>query len=267
MGLCPGVRSSLRRSWASVWHSSVRNAIALVSCLVAGLAGAVDVRVLAPNAVKESITTIAGRYELASGNLVIFAWAGTESITKRVSEGEVFDVVVNAAQNIDSLVAEGRLVTGSRTDFAKSAIGVAVQAGLPRPDVATVDALRQTVLKANSIAISSGTSGRHVADVFQRLGIANQIKNKIKQPPSGSQIAELLARGEAELGFQQVSELLHASGVDFLGSLPTEIQSYTIYSAGLHASASEPEAARDFMKTLASPASVEEIKKTGMESM
>lgn len=250
-----------------VWPSLVRGFIASAMCLVAGLARAVDIGVLAPNAVKESIVAIAGRYELASGNRVVFAWAGTESITKRVSEGEVFDVVVNAAQNLDSLVAEGRLVSGSRTDFARSAIGVAVQAGLPRPDVATVDALRQTVLKANSIAISSGTSGRHVADVFQRLGIANQVKNKIRQPPSGAQIAELLARGEAELGFQQVSELLHASGVDFLGPLPTEIQNYTIYSAGLHASASEPEAARGFMKTLASPDAAEDIKKTGMESI
>ena len=231
----------------------------------AGLVNATELRILAPNAVKETITEIASRYQRATGFRVVLSWAGTEAITKQISDGNIFDVVVNASQNIDKLEKEGKLASGSRADFAKSAIGVAVRVGFPRADISSVDALKQLTLQAKLIAISSGTSGRYLSELFQRLGIAEQIKDRIKQPPSGAQIGEMLARGEVDLGFQQISELIHVNGIEYLGPLPSEIQSITVYSAGVHSAASTPTAAMTFLKMLSAPDSGAFIRKTGME--
>lgn len=229
-------------------------------------AAAAELRIVAPNAVKESITEIASRFERESGHRVVFSWGGSESIARRVASGEAFDVVVNTAVTIDRFVTEGRLVAGTRTDFARSGVGVAVRAGLPRPDVSTPDALRAALLAAPSIAISSGASGRYLEQLFQRLGVADEIRGRIKQPPSGAQIAEMIARGEAELGFQQVTELMHAKGIDYLGPLPPEVQSYTVWSAARHPAGGDAEAATRFLQALASPSSAAAIRATGMET-
>ena len=144
-------------------------------------------------------------------------------------------------------------------------MGIAVRSGLPKPNISTAEAVKAAVLQARSVAYSSGPSGHYIVDLFTRMGIAEQVKGKVRQPPSGSQIAELLARGEADLGFQQISELLHAAGVDYLGPLPAEIQNVTIYAAGLHAAAPSAEAARALVRHLTSPDSAASIRKVGME--
>jgi molybdate transport system substrate-binding protein len=231
----------------------------------AGLVNATELRILAPNAVKETITEMASRYEKATGFRVVLSWAGTEAITKQISDGNIFDVVVNASQNIDRLEKEGKLASGSRADFAKSSIGVAVRVGFPQAEISSVNALKQILLQAKLIAISSGTSGRYLAELFQRLGIAEQIKGRIKQPPSGTQIGEMLARGEVDLGFQQISELIHVNDIVYLGPLPSEIQSITVYSAGIHSAASTSKAALTFLKMLTAPDFGAFIRKTGME--
>jgi molybdate transport system substrate-binding protein len=197
----------------------------------------------------------------------VFAWGGSESIARRVTEGEGFDVVVNTGPGVDRLAADGRLVAGSRTDFARSAVGVAVRSGLPRPDISSVDGLRAALLSARSVAISSGASGRYLEQLFERLGVSEAVRAKLRQPPSGAQIGELLARGEADLGFQQVTELMHAKGIDYLGPLPAEVQNHTVWSAGLHTQAPQAEAARAFLKALAAPASATAIRQTGMDPM
>lgn len=235
-----------------------------VTCLQATAA---DIRVLAPNAAKESVSEAVITFEKSSGNKVIVSWAGTESITKRITEGEVVDVVVNAAQNIDRLTTEGKLLQGSRTDFARSSIGVAVAPSAPRPDVSSVAGLRSALLGAKSIVISSGTSGRYLSDLFSRLGVGEQIKGKVKQPPSGAQIGDILAAGEAELGFQQISELLHVKGIQFLGPIPAEIQSYTIYSGAAHSQAPQPVAAQAFLRVLRQPETAAVVRKSGMEPL
>ena len=231
----------------------------------AGLVNAAELRIIAPNGVKETITEIASRYERATGFRVVLSWAGTEAISKQINDGSIFDVVVNASQSIDKFEKEGKLVSGSRLDFAKSAIGVAVRAGHPRADISSIDALKQLILQAKLIAISSGTSGRYLAELLQRLGIYEQIKDRIKQPPSGTQIGEMLANGEVDLGFQQISELIHVKGIVYLGPLPSEIQSITVYSAGVHSAASTPTAAMTFLKMLTAPDFGTFIRKTGME--
>jgi molybdate transport system substrate-binding protein len=228
---------------------------------------AAELKVVAPNAVKEAVTEIAARFEKETKHKLVMSWAGSETIFKRVSDGEMFDVVVTTSAGIDRLAKDGKLVAASKRDVARSAVAVAVKAGAARPDVSTVDGLRQALLKAESIAISSGASGRYLEQLFQKLGIAEQIKHKIKQPPSGAQIGDLLARGEAELGFQQVTELMHAKGFQYLGPLPAEVQNYTIWSVAVHASSKEGEAAGAFIKDMSAPQSAAVIRASGMETM
>jgi molybdate transport system substrate-binding protein len=247
---------SLSRSWLSA---------ALVACACSAQAS--DLKVVAPNAVKEAVVEIAARFEKDTGQRVSLSWGGSEAIAKRVADGEVFDVVVNTAPGVDRMAADGKLVSGSRTDFSRSAVAAAARAGLPRPDVSSVSALKAALIDAQSIAISSGASGRYLEQLFQKLGVAEQIKSKIKQPPSGAQIGDMLARGEADLGFQQVTELMHAQGFQYLGPLPAELQNYTVWASGIHISAPQADAARAFSRALSAPASGAAIRKSGMEPM
>ena len=239
-------------------------------CLVAWIgmacaASAADIKVLAPNAAKESVSEAISVFEKATGHKVVVTWSGTEAITKRVAEGESVDVVVNAAQNIDRQSRDGKLLGASRTDFARSGIGVAVPATAARPDVSTAEALKAALLSARSVVVSSGTSGRHMVEVFAKLGVGEQMKAKTKQPPSGAQIADFLAAGDADIGFQQVSELLHAKGIQYLGPVPGEMQNYTIYSAATHSGSANTEAAKALLTALRSSPVQAVIRATGME--
>jgi len=226
---------------------------------------AAEVKVMAANAVKGPFLELVAAFEKSSGHRVTAIWGGTEGVTKRISGGEVVDIVIIAAPNIDKLISEGKLVAGSRADFAKSGVGIAVRTGLPRPDISSAEAVKRAVLAARSVAYSSGPSGFYIADLFKRMGIADQIKDKVKQPASGVQVGELVARGEADLGFQQVSELLHVKGIDFLGPLPADIQNITVYSAGLHTAAPAPEAAKALVKFITALEAGLAIRKAGLE--
>lgn len=227
---------------------------------------AAEITVLAANAVKEAYHELVAGFEQSTGHKVTTRWGGTESIEKRIRGGETVDIVLVAAPNIDRLIQDGKLVSGSRMDFAKSGTGIALRSGLPKPDVSSAEALRKAVLDASSVAYSSGPSGAYIADLFGRMGIADEIKHKVRQPPSGVQVGELLARNEADLGFQQISELLHVKGIVYLGPMPNEIQNITIYSAALHAASPSPEAARALMQSLGAPDAKPILRKIGMES-
>lgn len=226
---------------------------------------AAEVKVLAANPVKEPFLELVSAFEKSSGHKVTTIWGGTEGVAKGVADGEVVDIVMIVAPNIDKLILEGKLVAGSRADFAKSGVGIAVRSGLPTPDISSSEKLKAAVLTAQSVAYSSGPSGFYIAELFKKMGISDQIKDKVKQPASGVQVGELLARGEADLGFQQVSELLHVKGIDYLGPLPADIQNITVYSAALHPAAPAPDAARALVKFLTAPEAAPIIKKTGME--
>lgn len=239
----------------------------VAAAMVIGMntAHAAEIKVIASGAVKEAYLDLVPAFEKSSGQKVTTIWSGSESITKRIRGGEVVDIVIIAATNIDKLILEGKLVAGSRTDIAKSGVGIAVRTGLPKPDISSREAVKKAVLAAKSVAYSSGPSGFYVADLFRKMGIADQIKEKVKQTPSGVQVGELVARGEADLGFQQVSELLHVKGIDYLGPLPADIQHFTVFSAGLHRAAPAPDAAKALMKFLTAPEAGPIIRKTGME--
>ena len=198
-----------------------RLCIGLVLALgLSSTARAADVKVLAPNAAKEAVLEAISVFGKATGHKVLVSWSGTEAITKRVADGEKVDLVVNAAQNIDRQSGDGKLIASTRTDFARSGIGVAVPASSPKVDVSTSEAIRALLVSAPSVLVSSGTSGRHMVEMFAKLGVGEQLKAKTKQPPSGAQIAESLATGEAAVGFQQVSELMHAKGIQYLARFP-----------------------------------------------
>lgn len=239
----------------------------VVAVMVIGMnaAQAAEVKVMAANAVKESFLELVSAFEKSSGHRVTTIWGGTEGVAKRVSGGEVVDIVIIAAPNIDKLILEGKLVKGSRADFAKSGVGIAVRTGLPRPDISSSEAVKRAVLAAKSVAYSSGPSGFYIVELFKKMGIADQIKDKARQPASGVQVGELVARGEADLGFQQVSEFLHVKGIDYLGPLPADIQNITVYSAGTHTAAPAPDAAKALVKFLTAPEAGSIIKKFGME--
>jgi molybdate transport system substrate-binding protein len=235
----------------------------LLSC--AAMADAAEIKVLASNALKEAYLELVPAFERSTEHKVSTTWAGTNDIVKRMAAGEVFDLVIMAGPSIDELIKQGKIVAGSRVDLAKSGIGVAVRAGATKPDISSGDALKRALLAAKSIAYSSGPSGVYLIGLFQRMGIADDIKSKVKQTSPGLPVGEVIARGDAEIGFQQVSELLPIAGIDYLGPLPPDIQHITVFSGGIHAGAKESDAAKALVKFMTAPASVPVIKKKGMD--
>jgi len=188
-----------------------------------------------------------------------------DSIPSRLDRGEPVDVVILADSALDELIKRGKVIAGSRVDLVRSSIGMAVRAGAPKPDISTLDALKRTLLQAKSIAYSASASGVYLShDLFPRLGIEAEIQQKCQRIPSGP-VGVAVARGDAEIGFQQISELLPVPGIDYVGPLPPEAQKVTIFSAGIAVGARQPDAARALIKYLASPAVVPAIKKSGLE--
>jgi molybdate transport system substrate-binding protein len=228
-----------------------------------GIAQAAEIKVIAANAIKAGYAELVASFD--KSHSVVTTYAGTADTIKRISAGEVFDLVIIGSDGIDQLIAAGKLAAGSRADFAKSGVGVAVRAGAPKPDVSTSDAVKAAALAANSIVYSAGPSGLYVAELFRKLGIAEQVAAKVKRPSSGAEVAAIIARGEADLGFAQVSEFQGVQGLTDLGPLPASIQNYTIYAIGLHTGAPSSDAARALVNHLKAPHAAPSIRKMGME--
>ncbi len=239
--------------------------IAAAALFVAGNACAAEVKVLASNAIKEAYLELAPQFEKASGHKVVTTWAGTVDINKRMAAGEVFDLVIMAGNALDVLIKDGKIAAGSRVDLVKSGVGVAVKAGAPKPDIASSDAVKKALLDAKSVGMSTGPSGVYLQSMFVKLGIADQAKAKTRQTAPGVPVASLIRSGDAEIGFQQVSELIHESGISYIGPLPADIQSITVFSGGIHSGAKQADAAKALVKFITAPAAVPVIKKHGLE--
>jgi molybdate transport system substrate-binding protein len=249
-------------------HATITRAAGLAAAGIligTGMAHTADIKVLASNAIKEAYLELVPGFEKATEHKVATTWAGTNDILKRMQAGETYDLVIMAGPAIDDLIKQGKIVPGSRVDLVKSGVGVAVRAGAPKPDISSGDALKRALLAAKSIAYSSGPSGVYIAGLLQRMGIADELKPRIKQTQPGNPVGEVIARGEAEIGFQQISELLPIAGIDYIGPLPADIQHITVFSAGIHAGAKEAEAAKALVKFLTAPVAILVIKKKGLE--
>lgn len=238
-------------------------AAGMVSLLRSGV-NAAEVKVMLSAAFKEAYVELVPQFERATGHKVVTTWAPTVEMMKRLKGGEGVDLVIIAADSIEELIKLGKIAPGSRVDLAKSVIGVAIRAGAPRPDIRTTEAFKRTLLAAKSIAYSTGPSGVYISELFKRLDIADELKPKVKQL-QGVPIGEVVARGDAEIGFQQVSEILPVKGIELLGPLPADIQRTTVFSIGLHTGAQQPDAARALVKFLTSSAAAPVIRKKGME--
>ena len=231
-----------------------------------------EVRVITSGAFTAAYLELVPEFERATRHKVITAFGGSagntpDTIPNRLQRGEPTDLVIMAASGLDALIKQGKVVPGSRVDLVRSSIGMVVKAGAPKPDISTIDALRQTLLRAKSIAYSASASGIYLStELFQKLGIADQVLPKSKNA-EGQRVGALVARGEAEIGFQQISELLPEPGVDYIGPLPAAAQRVTVFSAGIVVGAKAPDTARALAKFLASESAAPVIKKTGLEPL
>ena len=188
-----------------------------------------------------------------------------DSIPVRLARGEPADVLILASGALDDLTREGKVVAGSRVDLVRSSIGMAVKAGAPRPDISTVDALRRTLLNARTVAYSASASGVYVStELFDRLGIADQMRGRTRRVES-ERVGAVVARGEAEIGFQQISELLPVPGIEYIGPLPAPVQRVTVFSAGIGTTAVNRSEARALIEFLTSAHAQTAIVRSGLE--
>jgi molybdate transport system substrate-binding protein len=221
-----------------------------------------EIKVMLSAAFKEAYLELVPAFERATGHKVTSLWVPSVQMMTRLAGGETVDLVILSAAALEDLRGAG--IVGDRHDLARSGIGVAVRTGAPRPDISSGEAVKRAVLAAKSIVYSTGPSGIYLIGLFRRMGIEGQIQGKIRQV-QGEPAGGVVARGEAELGFQQMSELLPVPGIDIVGPLPPDIQQITVFSAGLHVSAAAPEAARALVRHLKAPAAAPVIRKAGME--
>ncbi|MDP3354291.1 MAG: substrate-binding domain-containing protein [Polaromonas sp.] len=220
-------------------------------------------------ATRQVLAELVSAFAQQSGCPVAIEAVGGVDAARRVQAGETFDVVVLASDAIDKLMAEGHLQAGSKVDLVRSGVAVAVRAGEALPDISSEDALKRAVLAATSISYSTGPSGVALAKLFERWGITSDIQGRMVQAPPGVPVGALVARGEVELGFQQLSELLHVEGITVVGPLPPAVQITTTFSAGVHSSvaAGSPQAerVRGMLDYMCSPQADEAKRRQGMD--
>jgi molybdate transport system substrate-binding protein len=216
-------------------------------------------------ATRQVLAELVTSYRERSGVAVRFESVGGVEAARRIAAGERFDVVVLAADAIRKLVDAGRVVADSTSDVVRSPVAIAVGAGKPRPDISSEDALRRAVLAARTLGYSTGPSGVAVMKLFERWNIADVVRDRVVQAPPGVPVGQLVASGEVEIGFQQLSELMHLPGIDVLGTMPPGCEIVSTFSAGLCATSTEREAARAFLAFLQSPAAADAKRRHGME--
>lgn len=210
-------------------------------------------KIISSMATRQLLADLVAEYRKTSPLVIDLESVGGVDAAKRVQAGETFDIVALASDAIERLTDAGRIVAGSRVDIVKSGVAIAVRTGAPRPDISSEEAVRQAVLAAKSLSYSTGPSGVALASLFERWGIAAQISDRIVQAPPGVPVGQLVADGQVELGFQQLSEMMNLPGIDVLGPLPPDIQIITTFSAGLSVTSNQPEAVRALLGFMVSP--------------
>lgn len=231
---------------------------------------AAEVRVIASGALTEAFLELIPEFERATQYKVVTTFGASvggaaNSVPKRIERGEAADLVILARSGLDQLIKEGRVVPGSGVDLVRSNIGAAVRAGAPKPDITTVDALRRTLLEAKTIGYSASLSGVYIStEMLDILGIADRIKDKTRRIDN-VRVGIAVARGDVEIGFQQISEILPIQGIQYVGPLPPDVQKTTTFSAGIAVNATNPAAAGALIRFLTSPAAIALMVKNGLE--
>ncbi len=250
----------------------------LISCLAISVSilsansWSAELNVMNSGGFTAAYKALAPQFEQATGNTLSTAWgpsmgAAPEAIPNRLQRGEPADVVIMVGYALDDLIKQGKVIPASRTALADSRIGMVVRTGSAKPDISTPEALKQALLHAKSIAYSDSASGVYIErELFKKLGIEEQVKGKAKMIPK-IPVASVVASGDYELGFQQVSELLPVAGADFAGKIPESLQSVTVFAAGIPASARHPDEARQLIRFLASPEAAPEVNKSGLDAL
>lgn len=250
-------------------------AIAMVAILLAlfaatGTAKAAEINAFISTAIKAATDELLPPFERASGHTVRASYGPSGALIPRFDRGEPVDIFLTDSAAIDQLIKQGR-IAGARTDLARTGIGIAVRKGAPKPDVSTADALKSALLAAKTVGYASpaggSITGAHIEGVFQRLGIAVQMAPKIKLAAGGpnGRVSVLVSSGEAEIGLQQVSELMSNPDVDVIGMLPAQLQQITVYSAAITTSAMQGEAAMALIKALTAPSAASIFKAKGLD--
>jgi molybdate transport system substrate-binding protein len=230
-----------------------------------------ELKVLSTTAMKTVFEALAPVFERATGNRLSVSLGPSLQLEKRLADGETADVVILAASGAEDMAARGRIVAGSLVDIARSFLGVAVRKGASRPDISSAEAFKRALLAAKSIAVSKpvggGQSGAHMAKVFEELGMADALAGKMKYGVGGPAglVGLIIERGEAEIGVQQIAELMGVAGIDMIGPLPPELQSVTPFVAAIAVSARHPQAGRALIEFLTTPAAKSVIKAKGLE--
>jgi len=257
----------------TIWPANFAQlAAAVLTCvlLTVGTVWADEIKVVTSATFKPAYLELVPEYERATHDVLVTEYgpsmgATHSAIPMRLNRGEEIDVVIMAAPRLDDLITEGRVRADGRVDLARSNIAMAVKAGAPKPDISSVDALKRTLLAAKSIAYSDSASGVYLStELFPKLGIADQIRGKSRKIEADP-VGEAVARGEIEIGFQQISELLPVKGIDIVGPLPPGAQKVTIFAAGIPATSKHPAEAKALIQWLASPAAYATIRKSGLD--
>ena len=259
---------------SKVSFSFAAKLFATISCLslslIANLATAAEIKVLSGSAVEPAMIVLIPQFEQSSGHKVGFDFDGAiGAMTKRIEKGEAADVIIVSRPQIDSLEKQGKIIPGSRVELAKLGVGVFVRKGAPKPDISSVEAFKRTLLAAKSIGYNDPAAGAPVSiyliGAMERLGIAEQMKPKTVVFKQRSERFAAVARGDVEIGFNQISEILAVPSVELVGPLPAAIQNYTLFTAALVASSKQMDAAKAFIDFISSPAAATVMKAKGFE--
>ena len=228
------------------------------------IANAAEIKVWTARAIATVLAEVGPQFERTTGHKLTISTDLSSAFVRRANAGEPFDIMITGAPPLDGLIKDGKIIVKTRTSIARSGIGVEVRAGAPKPDISSVEAFKRALLDAKSIAYLKVGGGIYVAGLLERLGIAEAIKSKVTRPESDI-VSELVAKGEVELGMVVITQILTTPGVDLVGPLPPEIQSYVVFTAGVSANSKVPDAARQLIKFLTGPTAIPVIRAQGME--
>ena len=231
---------------------------------VGGSAMAAEITIFTSMGSLSGVTDLAAAFAQATGHKVTVGARIGPALPKALASNEPGDIIANFTPAFDALIKQGKVVPGSVVEFARAGVGVAIRKGAPKPDISTVDAYKQTMLKAKSIGYSKGGSGLIAERGFERLGIMDQVRDKVRYL-EGTPVAVFVAKGEVEIGMQQSNAIVPVEGAEYAGPLPGDLQEYLYFSVGLLTISKQPEVAREFMRFMAAPENAVHLRKTAME--